>query len=67
MSAVVTDDIERASVFVHEWRSLDPDVGRGWPSDATPTSARFRAVIADGVETGAFEAVDPTRRPPPSS
>jgi hypothetical protein len=21
---VVTDDIERASVFVHEWRSLDP-------------------------------------------
>src|SRR6478672_4061032 len=22
---VVTDDIERASVFVHEWRALDPE------------------------------------------
>jgi AcrR family transcriptional regulator len=56
---VVTDDLERASVFVHEWRSLD----RGRRTDIARRrdayEGRFRAVIADGVETGAFERVDP--------
>ena len=56
---VVTDDIERASVFVHEWRSLvghrREDVARR--RDAY--EARFRTVIEDGVRTGAFHAVDP--------
>jgi AcrR family transcriptional regulator len=56
---VVTDDIERASVFVHEWRALD----RGRRDDIARRrdayEARFRTVIEQGVETGAFAAVDP--------
>jgi AcrR family transcriptional regulator len=56
---VVTDDIERASVFVHEWRALE--VGRrdeiARRRDAY--EARFRAAIADGIEAGAFGPVDP--------
>jgi hypothetical protein len=56
---VVTDDIERASVFVHEWRSLD----RGRRDDIARRrdayEARFRDAISSGVEAGAFVAVDP--------
>lgn len=55
---VVTDDIERASVFVHEWRALD----RGRRDDIAHRrdayEGRFRAVIEHGIETGAFEPVD---------
>jgi AcrR family transcriptional regulator len=56
---VVTDDIERASVFVHEWRALDKNrrVEMGRRRDAY--EARFRAAISNGVETGAFAPVDP--------
>jgi AcrR family transcriptional regulator len=57
---VVTDDIERASVFVHEWRALQghhrDEIGRR--RDAY--EARFRTVIADGIRTGGFHAVDPS-------
>jgi AcrR family transcriptional regulator len=57
---VVTDDIERASVFVHEWRALQghrrEEIGRR--RDAY--EARFRTVIADGIRSGAFHAVDPS-------
>ena len=56
---VVTDDIERASVFVHEWRALD----RGRRDDIARRrdayESRFRAAIANGVEAGAFVPVDP--------
>src|SRR6476469_4912558 len=56
---VVTDDIERASVFVHEWRALD----RGRRNDIARRrdayEARFRAVIAQGIESGDFAPVDP--------
>jgi TetR/AcrR family transcriptional regulator, cholesterol catabolism regulator len=56
---VVTDDIERASVFVHEWRALD----RGRRDDIAHRrdayEGRFRTVIEHGIETGAFESVDP--------
>jgi AcrR family transcriptional regulator len=56
---VVTDDIERASVFIIEWRALDrlhrDEVARR--RDAY--EARFRATIALGVQIGAFAAVDP--------
>jgi AcrR family transcriptional regulator len=56
---VVTDDIERASVFVHEWRALD----RGRRDDIAHRrdayEARFREAIEHGIETGAFEPVDP--------
>jgi len=56
---VVTDDIERASVFVHEWRALD----RGRRDDIARRrdayEGRFRAAIVDGVQAGAFAPVDP--------
>ena len=56
---VITDDIERSSVFVHEWRRLD----RGRRDDIARRrdayERRFRTVIASGVESGAFAAVDP--------
>ena len=55
---VVTDDVERASVFIHEWRAL-----QGYRLDEIARrrdayEARFRTVIADGVQTGVFHAVD---------
>jgi TetR/AcrR family transcriptional regulator, cholesterol catabolism regulator len=57
---VVTEDVQHASVFVHEWRSLSSphreQVGRR--RDAY--EARFRAVVADGIERGVFRPVDPT-------
>jgi hypothetical protein len=56
---VVTDDIERASVFVHEWRALD----RGRRDDIARRrdayEGRFRAAIVHGVQAGAFAPVDP--------
>jgi AcrR family transcriptional regulator len=56
---VVTDDIERASVFVHEWRALDRGRREDIARRRDAYEARFRAVIANGVETGAFAPVDP--------
>lgn len=56
---VVTDDIERASVFIHDWRALqghrrDEIVWRRGAYEG-----RFRTIIADGVRAGAFHPVDP--------
>ena len=55
---VITDDIERAGVFVHEWRSL---TGERWAQIASRRDAyeeRFRTVIADGVSAGRFATPD---------
>lgn len=56
---VVTDDIERASVFIHEWRALlghhRDDIARR--RDAY--EGRFRTAIADGIAAGEFQPVDP--------
>ena len=56
---VVTEDIERASVFVHEWRALDRARRDDMARRRDAYEARFRATIAVGVETGAFAEVDP--------
>jgi TetR/AcrR family transcriptional regulator, cholesterol catabolism regulator len=56
---VVVDDIERASVFVHEWRALDKGRRDEIARRRDAYESRFRAAIANGVETGAFAAVDP--------
>ena len=45
---VVTDDIERASVFVHEWRALDRGRRDEIARRRDAYEARFRAAIADG-------------------
>lgn len=57
---VVTDDIERASVFVHEWRALQGHRRDEIARRRDAYELRFRTVIADGVRTGAFHAADPT-------
>lgn len=56
---VVTDDIERASVFVHEWRSLSTERRAAIAGRRDAYEARLRAVIADGITTGTFAPVDP--------
>jgi AcrR family transcriptional regulator len=56
---VVTDDIRRASVFVHEWRALDRGRRDEIARRRDAYEARFRTTIEQGVQTGSFEAVDP--------
>ena len=56
---VVTDDIGRASVFVHEWRALQGHRREEIARRRDAYEGRFRTVIGDGVRTGAFHAVDP--------
>jgi len=56
---VVTDDIERASVFVHEWRALQGSRREEIARRRDAYEDRFRTVIQDGVRSGAFHAVDP--------
>ncbi len=58
--AVVTDDVHRASVFVHEWRALDDHRRQEMAGRRDAYEARFRSAIANGVESGAFAPVDPT-------
>jgi AcrR family transcriptional regulator len=57
---VVTDDIGRASVFVHEWRSLTGDRRIQMSRRRDAYERRFRSVIEDGVAAGLFADVDPT-------
>ena len=57
---VVTDDLERATVFVHEWRSLEPELRGRMAKRRDAYERRFRTVIADGVASGEFATVDPT-------
>nr|MBA3235848.1 TetR/AcrR family transcriptional regulator [Chloroflexota bacterium] len=56
---VVTEDIERASVFVHEWRALEDERRQEIALRRDAYEARFRAVVANGVRTRAFVCVDP--------
>jgi Transcriptional regulator len=56
---VITDDIERAGVFVHEWRALQGDRRAEIASRRNAYDARFRSVVADGIRTGVFQAPDP--------
>lgn len=56
---VVVEDIEPATVFVHEWRSLSPERRAEMSHRRDAYEARFRAVIAEGIEAGTFAPVDP--------
>ncbi len=55
---VITGDIERASVFVHEWRALLGDRRAEIATRRDAYEARFCSTIADGIRTGAFQAPD---------
>jgi AcrR family transcriptional regulator len=56
---VVTEDIGRASVFVHEWRSLTGASRVDISERRDRYEQRFRSVIDEGVRSGAFGSVDP--------
>ena len=56
---IVTDDVERASVFIHEWRSLSSERRAEIAHRRDAYEQRFREVIADGVGAYAFAPVDP--------
>src|SRR5262245_31552079 len=56
---VLTDDIERASVFVHDWRALDAGRREAMARRRDAYEARFRSTIRSGVETDVFAPVDP--------
>jgi TetR/AcrR family transcriptional regulator, cholesterol catabolism regulator len=57
---VVTDDPERATVFVHDWRSLDSDSRARMAKRRDAYERRFRSVLADGIASGDFADADPT-------
>ncbi len=57
---VIVEDVQRASVFVHEWRSLAPKRRDEIARRRDAYEARVRSVIAEGVASGRFDPVDPT-------
>lgn len=57
---VVTDDLERASVFVREWRALSADRRADIGRRRDAYERRFRTVLAEGVALGGFAPVEPT-------
>lgn len=57
---VVTDDVQRASVFVREWRALDTERRTAIARRRDQYETRFRVVIAEGVERDVFAPIDPT-------
>jgi AcrR family transcriptional regulator len=56
---VITDDIERASVFVHEWRSLSSDRRADISRRRDAYERRVRTLITEGSDSGVFAPVDP--------
>jgi AcrR family transcriptional regulator len=56
---VLTADVDEASVFVHEWRSLGPDRRPAMLARRDAYQARFRRRIEDGIAIGAFAMTDP--------
>ncbi len=56
---VVTDDIEHAIVFLHEWRFLTPERRAAIARQRDAYEAYFRAVIAEGISEGEFRPADP--------
>ena len=56
---VITDDVGAAGVFIHEWRALS-DARRAEVLERRDAyERRFRALIEEGIATGAFEMTDP--------
>ena len=56
----VTEDVGEASVFIHEWRHLSDDRREAVLERRDAYESRFRAAIADGIASGAFELTDPS-------
>jgi AcrR family transcriptional regulator len=56
---VLTGDVDESSVFVHEWRALDPEHRAVILARRDAYETRFRRRIADGIAVGAFGLTDP--------
>ena len=56
---VIAADAGAAGVFVHEWRALGDDRRAAILARRDAYERRFRAVIEDGMATGAFAMTDP--------
>lgn len=56
---VVTDDVGSAGVFIHEWRALTGERRTAVLARRDAYERRFRALIEEGIATGAFEMTDP--------
>jgi AcrR family transcriptional regulator len=56
---VLTSDVDAAGVFVHEWRSLEPEHRDAILARRDAYQARFRQRIEDGMAVGAFALTDP--------
>jgi AcrR family transcriptional regulator len=56
--SVVTSDLELASVFLHEWRSLSPERRAAVVARRDRYEARFRTVVEVGIDEGEFRDVD---------
>jgi hypothetical protein len=55
---VLTDDLEDAAVFLHEWRFLGPERRAEILARRDNHEQAFRNAIADGVEAGYFRLID---------
>jgi AcrR family transcriptional regulator len=55
---VVLEDVGRASVFVHEWRSLGPERRARTLERRDAYERRFRDIIEAGVSSGVIAPVD---------
>jgi AcrR family transcriptional regulator len=55
---VITDDIEHANVFLHEWRFLGAERRVAIARQRDAYEAYFRAVIAEGMANGEFRPAD---------
>jgi AcrR family transcriptional regulator len=55
---VLTDDLEDAAVFLHEWRFLGPDRRAQILARRDNHERAFRNAIADGVKAGDFRLID---------
>ena len=55
---VLTDDLEDATVFLHEWRFLGPERRAHILARRDNHELAFRNAIADGVEAGDFRLID---------
>jgi TetR/AcrR family transcriptional regulator, cholesterol catabolism regulator len=56
---VLLDDLERASVFIHEWRALEGERRADIAARRDAYERQFREAIADGRDAGVFAPVDP--------
>ena len=57
---VLTEDVDEAAVFMHEWRSLGEERGREILERRDAYQARFRRHVEAGIAVGAFALTDPS-------